>query len=195
MIVNIILEMSLTIPDEPFNENTDLNTFQSDNSDVVYNGVPNDFEKETKIKVILTILPSELSNGSMEKVIVEKLVGTLQGVCYDNVFIKEITNICPVKNGKIGTNGEVNFIVEFSANVLSPRENDLMTGKIQKIITAGVFIEYDILRCFVKRQCFDQKEWNNLCVNDTLTIVLKTFRFQNYSKSLSCVGEAVHYEG
>jgi DNA-directed RNA polymerase subunit E'/Rpb7 len=183
--------MSLSIPDEslPLEE---IDEFLP-NNEVLYNGIPNDFEKETKIKVILTLLPSELSNESMEKVIVEKLVNTLEGVCYDNVFIKEITNIDPIRNGKIGTNGEVNFLVEFCARVLSPKENDLMTGKIQKIITAGVFIEYDVLRCFVKRQCFDPQEWNSLSINKTLTIVLKTFRFQNYSKSLSCVGEAIRY--
>ena len=184
--------MSQSIQDEPFGEN--VGEFTNSTNEVVYNGAPNDFETETKIKVILTVLPSELSQQSIEKVIVEKLVTTLQGVCYDNVFIKEIINIDPVKNGKIGTNGEVNFVVEFTARVLSPKENNLMTGKIQKMITAGLFVEYDVLRCFVKRQCFDQKEWNSLCLNDTLTVVLKTFRFQNYSKSLSCVGEAIQYE-
>lgn len=180
--------MSVSIPDELHCDTfSDPSTFEN----ITYDGIPNDFERETKIKVILTVLPAELSNESMEKVIVEKLVNTLQGVCYDNVFIKEIISIDPVRNGKIGTNGEVNFVIEFCAKVLAPKENDLMTGKIQKMITAGLFVEYDVLRCFVKRQCFDQKEWNNLSINDSLTIVLKTFRFQNYSKSLSCVGEAI----
>lgn len=177
--------MSL-IPDEPLQ--LDENEYSAP---VIYTGTPNDFEKETNIKIILTLLPSELSNDSMEKVIVEKLVNTLEGVCYDNVFIKEITNINPIKNGKIGTNGEVNFLIEFSAKVLSPKENDLMTGKIQKIITAGLFVEYDVLRCFVKRQCFDPQEWNKLSLNKPLTVALKTFRFQNYSKSLSCVGDVI----
>ena len=184
--------MSQSIPEETFGEN--IGEFMETNNEIVYNGIPNDFETERKIKVILTVLPSELSHQSIEKVIVEKLVTTLQGVCYDDVFVKEIIGIDPVKNGKIGTNGEVNFIVEFTAKVLSPKENDLMTGKIQKIITAGLFVEYDVLRCFVKRQCFDQKEWNDLSLNDTITVALKTFRFQNYSKTLSCVGEAIHYK-
>ena len=94
----------------------------------------------------------------------------------------------PISNGKIGSSGEVNYVVEFDAKVLCPREGDIMMGTIQKIITTGLFVQHDVLRCFVKRQCFESQEWNELKQNNPMKVKLDTFRFQNFHNSISCVG-------
>jgi len=159
------------------------------------NHVPNDFKYNREIEVILTLFPSELTSEDIYKTIVRKLVNSYEKMCYDNMFIEEITNIFPIVNGKVGSNGEVNYKVKFEATVLRPMQNDIMTGHIQKIITTGVFIQYRALRCFVKKQCFDPKEWNNLKQNDNLTVRLHSFRFQNFHGTLSCVGETLNCVG
>lgn len=157
----------------------------------------NNFSQQKKLKVTLMVLPSELSShdNNIEKTIVQKLVGSMQNICYDNCFIKEITGISPINNGKVAASGEVYYDVEFDAIVLKPEVDDIMTGYVQKCISSGVFVQYDVLRCFVKRQCFTQKEWSSLQLNNILTVQLKTFRFQNYSKTLSCVGELLNSNG
>lgn len=154
----------------------------------------NDFSHKRNLKVTLMVLPSELSsnNNNIEKTIVQKLVNSMQNICYDNCFIKEIVGISPINNGKVAPSGEVYYDVEFEAIVLTPKVDDIMAGFVQKYISSGVFVQYDVLRCFIKRQCFTQKEWNSLQLNNNLTVRLKTFRFQNYSKTLSCVGELLN---
>ena len=154
-------------------------------------GGQNSFEHIKEIKVTLTLFPPELTIKDIEKVIVNKLVNTYENVCYDDMFIKEITNISPIQNGKVGQHGEVNYVVKFEARVLSPQQNDVISGTIQKIIASGIFVRYDSLRCFVKKQCFDTPTWNSLKINNTVKVQLKTFRFQNFNRTLSCVGEAI----
>lgn len=144
-----------------------------------------------RMKITLTLLPSELSNHNMEEAIVKKLVDSLQDKCYDNYFVKEITNIFPVKHGRIGDRGEVDYQVEFEARVLKIEVDDIVTGFVQKIISNGIFVEYEMLRCFVKRQFFTQEEWDDLRLNHPMTVQLKTFRYVDFNKNLSCVGEPV----
>jgi DNA-directed RNA polymerase subunit E'/Rpb7 len=165
------------------------NSENSDNNNTPSNP-PNNFEYTRRVNVSLILFPSELTLNNMEDVIVEKLVKTYENVCYDNMFIKEILNIIPIDNGKIGSHGEVNYTVQFDAKVLCPQPNDIILGTIQKIITTGLFVQYDVLRCFVKRQCFDSETWNNLKQNHPMKVQLSTFRFQNFHRSISCVGEA-----
>ena len=157
------------------------------------NRIPNNFKYTKEIEVILTLFPSELTSENIHKTIVRKLVNTYEKKCYDNMYIEEIINIFPVVNGKVGSNGEVNYKVKFEALTDCPAQNDIMYGHIQKIITTGVFIQHGSLRCFVKKQCFDSKEWNNLKQGDEMTVRLQSFRFQNFHGTLSCVGETLNY--
>ena len=155
------------------------------------NRQPNNFKCTKEIEVTLTLFPSELTHDNIHKTIVSKLVNTYEKKCYDDMYIEEITNIFPIVNGKVGSHGEVNYKIKFEATILCPTQNDIMTGHIQKIIATGLFIQHGPLRCFIKKQCFDSNEWNNLKQNDILTVRLHSFRFQNFHGTLSCVGETL----
>ena len=160
------------------------------NQEVLEHDSPIDIPIDKKeIEVTLTIFPFELTSQDIQKTIVQKLINTYEKKSHENMFIEEIIKIFPLENGKVGSQGEVNYNVKFEASVLMPNINDTMIGHIQKIIGSGIFVQKGPLRCFVKKQCFEPKDWLNLKLNQEIQVTLHSFRFQNFNSTINCVGE------
>jgi hypothetical protein len=65
-----------------------------------------------------------------------------------------------------------------------------MIGRVQKIISSGIFVKNDPFRCFIARQIIPEEMWDNIKLSNEMSIRLKEFRYND--NEIMCVGEPIY---
>ena len=151
-------------------------------------------QETTKVlKTLITLKPSELkTTQEMQDFLLEKLIETVVNTCRDDCYVCDVIEVEPIGNGKIGTRGEVDYIIHYKAQVVEPKVGQKLTGNIQKIIGNGIFVVQKPFRCFIAKQFFEEEEWDNLAINEPLTVELQEFRFNK--SDIMCIANPLKKE-
>jgi DNA-directed RNA polymerase subunit E'/Rpb7 len=87
-------------------------------------------------------IDSKEMNSDIDNIIKNKLIGQLEGVCYDNGYIvKGSVKIINRKMGEIksvNNKSTIKYLINYKANVISPSQGDVIEAYINNINKMGV---------------------------------------------------------
>ena len=138
------------------------------------------------------ISPSEI-NINLDDLILKKIQDLVGNKCIKYGYVEK-SSIKIVKRsiGKLLTNylnGDINYIVKYSANICNPKKNLLVTAKVKNVNKMGLLLENGPLSIVVARQLHkDKTQFTNSNLNKDLPIVIKGSRFDLNSDKIICLG-------
>ncbi len=112
-------------------------------------------DNEFSFKIVLT--PNDL-NGNYKKLLVEKLKNEYEGKAVENYgLIKSVKRIIRIEDEKImDPIPNVFFLVRACVSSYIPRQNDIITMIIEKIIPYGIFLQMDFFRVLIPLSNLDE---------------------------------------
>jgi DNA-directed RNA polymerase subunit E'/Rpb7 len=138
------------------------------------------------------ISPNEI-NVNLDDIILKKLQDLVGNKCIKYGYV-ERSSIKIIKRslGKILTtylNGDINYIVKYSANICNPQKNLLVSATVKNVNKMGLLLEKGPLSIVVARQLHkDKTQFTNSNLNKELPIVIKGNRFDLNSDKIICLG-------
>lgn len=86
--------------------------------------------------------PKELNEKNINDIILYKLKNSMEGICNSNGYV--IKDSCEIINKSIGkivnidNNSLLEYIIKYKADILSPKENDIVSCYIDNINKLGI---------------------------------------------------------
>lgn len=138
------------------------------------------------------ISPSELS-VDIDDTLLKKIKDEIGDKCIRYGYVdKSSIKIIKRSLGQLLTNflnGDINYIVKFSANICNPPKNFKIEAKVKNVNKMGLILEKGPLTIFVARQLNKDKTiFTNTNLNKIISVVIKGSNFQLNAKQIICVG-------
>tara|TARA_B110000208_G_C11786014_1_gene435656 strand:- start:1869 stop:2570 length:702 start_codon:yes stop_codon:yes gene_type:complete len=138
------------------------------------------------------ISPNEI-NINLDDVLLRKIQDLVGNKCIKYGYVeKSSIKIIKRSIGKVLTNylnGDINYIVKYSANICNPKNNLLVTAIVKNVNKMGLLLEKGPLSIVVARQLnIDKTQFTNSNLNKELSIVIKGSRFDLNSNKIICLG-------
>ena len=138
------------------------------------------------------ISPNEI-NVEIDDILLKKIQDSIGDKCIKYGYVEK-SSIKIIKRtlGKILTNylnGDINYIVKYSANICNPQKNLLVTATVKNVNKMGILLEKGPLSIVVARQLHqDKSQFNNSNINKELDIIIKGNKFDLNSDKIICLG-------
>lgn len=140
----------------------------------------------------ISISPNEI-NGSIDDIILKKIKDNYGDKCIKYGYVdKSSIQIIKRTLGQILTNylnGDINYIVKFSASICNPQKNLLVHATVKNVNKMGLLLKKGPLNIVVARQVHkDKTVFTQSNLNKELPIVIKGAKFDLNSDKIICLG-------
>ena len=163
-------------------------------------------KKDTKLQTIYSrclltrkiILPINFIGKNLDDVIEEYIHNNFEGKCVVEGYVKpNSVKIIRYSSGLIERGNNIVFEVVFECDVCFPVEGMLVSCVVKNIVKAGIRAESStetpspVVVFIAKDHHFNNQQFNEIQVNDTITVRVIGQRFELNDKYISIIGELV----
>jgi len=163
-------------------------------------------KKDTKLQTIYSrclltrkiILPINFIGKNLDDVIEEYIHNNFEGKCVVEGYVKpNSVKIIRYSSGLIERGNNIVFEVVFECDVCFPVEGMLVSCVVKNIVKAGIRAESStetpspVVVFVAKDHHFNNHQFNEIQVNDTITVRVIGQRFELNDKYISIIGELV----
>jgi len=163
-------------------------------------------KKDTKLQTIYSrclltrkiILPINFIGKNLDDVIEEYIHNNFEGKCVVEGYVKpNSVKIIRYSSGLIERGNNIVFEVVFECDVCFPVEGMLVSCVVKNIVKAGIRAESStetpspVVVFVAKDHHFNNQQFNEIQVNDTITVRVIGQRFELNDKYISIIGELV----
>lgn len=144
------------------------------------------------------VLPINYIGKNLDDVIEEYIHNNFEGKCVVEGYVKpNSVKIIRYSSGLIERGNNIVFEVVFECDICFPVEGMLMSCIVKNIVKAGIRAESSnetpspIIVFVAKDHHFTNQQFNEIQVNDTITVRVIGQRFELNDKYISIIGELV----
>ena len=163
-------------------------------------------KKDAKLQTIYSrclltrkiILPINFIGKNLDDVIEEYIHNNFEGKCVVEGYVKpNSVKIIRYSSGLIERGNNIVFEVVFECDVCFPVEGMLVSCVVKNIVKAGIRAESStetpspVVVFIAKDHHFNNQQFNEIQVNDTITVRVIGQRFELNDKYISIIGELV----
>lgn len=146
----------------------------------------------------ISISPSELNNNKdIDALICDKIKNSIGNRCINEGYVdKDTIKIIRRSIGKINAihfNGNINYNVEYVANICNPYKNMKINNcEVKNINKMGIMAINKPLNIVIARQHHeDQEGFDEIKIGDKISIIIIGLRYELNDKEITVVGKLV----
>ena len=144
----------------------------------------------------IIISPNDLGNMiNIDDLLLKKLRIEVEGKCIKHGFIKKNSvNIIKRTIGLLNSsqlNGSIKYDINFSAEVCNQSKGQRFKCLIKNINKLGLLAEINPIIIVIAKNNIKNNEFENIKINDEITIEIIGSRFDLYDTNISAIGKIV----